>query len=698
MVARTRERFVPQERVGGYTIHHELNVGGTAILYYAENSHGDRVVVKMVRPERQTDPKAMAAFRREIAVHKEFIKDLREVGDVFFVADYHEGKTLRSHLDEMIAKHGRWADHESYAVFQRIADLLAAYDGKAVHCDLKPENIVLKAVNRGYEVRIIDYGASLLDAEKRTKSDAGTPQYMSPEQIDPDSEDPVSSASDRYALGAMMYEAQCGRPPFVASDKQEILRLHLEGNVDFDALLRAGCPTAAYEIIRGLLNKTPRRRPNARDIAATLEPLTRTPQPMPTNGASAMFHGGSEARIGASSRRRGLLFVYVAVTAAVLSSAALAYRSLARPSTIINYSSGPKALGSAVSVSPLIAAAIVPREWKKLPPPKTLTARQIEQQCSWFKDTPYHCVPGGYFWQGIDAAAVDELCRRIGKECTPPVKEQLMRAIPEDGSPLRTWVSTYGLGNTVTCREWAAFLERLRQLADFDIELEQIGNPPRLRYPRWQGHRIYDLYASGSCVVQDARTLKFLAIQTLARRPVEMVSWIGATAYCEGEHASLPTEAQLERVRRWNNAWPYPWGNAEPSCDAIAFDQPDEDALKLHIGECRQLPPLLKGARNVGSSSLDVIPEVGISDLGGNVRHWLLDGFVPHLPPCRGGVCVDPVTPPQPSGAFGMAGGSYTFPRYYMFGAFRGQYQGQTNEHGAGFMCVKNLPQSRRTL
>jgi eukaryotic-like serine/threonine-protein kinase len=211
-------------------------------------------------PERQTEPKAVKAFQREIALHREFVKDLREVGDFFFIAEYREGKTLRSHLDEMIAKHGRWADHESYAVFQQIADLLAAYDGKAVHCDLKPENVLLRAVNRGYAARIIDYGASLLEADKRTKAEAGTPQYESPEQIDPESAYPVSSASDLYALGIMMYEAQCGRPPFVAPDTQEVLRLHLEGNVDFDALLRTGCPTAAYEIIRSLLNKRPSLR------------------------------------------------------------------------------------------------------------------------------------------------------------------------------------------------------------------------------------------------------------------------------------------------------------------------------------------------------------------------------------------------------------------------------------------------------
>lgn len=680
--------FAPSVRVGSFTICHEMRRGGTAIIYYAENENRRRAIVKLLRPERQNDERAVAGLQREIIARREVARDLIEAGDVYFVSDFHKGSPLRLKLDEMCKKHGGWVDHESYGVFKKLAEHLAGFSEHTVHCDLKPENVLLIFVPGGNDVQIIDYGACLLEGDQRVRADEGTPEYESPEQCDPESAHQVSAASDRYALGVMMYEAHAGRPPFVHADRDEVRRMHVEDEVDFDRLRKRGCPDTVVEVIRSLLDKDPTRRMSARQVALRLELLAVAPEAIAAAGSSRFFQGQVE-RYDVDRQWTRTPWLYLAVAATVASSALVAARTLVRPP--------PIAPPRAVSAMPTpIIEAVIPRATKHGRPPRPLTPRQVKEQCSWFKGTEDECIPGGYFAQGLDAAHVDELCQLIGSECTPAVREQLMRAIPIGGEPLRTWVSTFGIGKTVSCQQWAAYLEQLRQNfpEDFDVAYENEGDPPRRRYPTLHGKRIYDLVGSGTCVVQDPKTLQFSAIPGLANRPVDMVSWFGANSYCEDHHGKLPTEAQLERVRRWNNAWPYVWGAEKPACDRVSYDQPAIDSLGIHIGECRNLSPMLKGTRDLGSSPLDLIAGLGLTDLGGNVRHWTRDGFVSHLPPCPGGVCVDPVMPAQPSGLFGMLGGSYTFPSYYMFSAFRGQYKGQSNEHGSGFLCVKEVPVS----
>src|SRR5262249_35603617 len=98
-----------------------------------------------------------------------------------------------------------------------------AHEQGVIHRDLKPGNVMIDAAGNP---RVLDFGLARLsgDRTKLTKSGTtlGTPAYMPPEQTGGD-EAKIDKRGDIYSLGAMLYHAVCGRPPFVGSTEFEIV-------------------------------------------------------------------------------------------------------------------------------------------------------------------------------------------------------------------------------------------------------------------------------------------------------------------------------------------------------------------------------------------------------------------------------------------------------------------------------------------
>lgn len=217
---------------GKFKIVRKLGQGGMGAVYLAEQlGIGHKVALKFLKSEFSTDAEIARRFLNEaksyarvahpnaVALH-DFGQD--EEGNLFIAMEYCEGVDLK----KVIAEQGRLPMMEAVEVVLQVADVLAnAHEKGVIHRDLKPENIMIRHGLRGVHAKVLDFGiARLMDAGTKLTvagSIAGTPRYMSPEQVEGKE---VDLRADVYSLGIVLFEALTGRQPFDGATVSEILR------------------------------------------------------------------------------------------------------------------------------------------------------------------------------------------------------------------------------------------------------------------------------------------------------------------------------------------------------------------------------------------------------------------------------------------------------------------------------------------
>ena len=152
----------------------------------------------------------------------------------YYAMEFVEGETLSNVFAELrvaeleqetaFGKKDRRGYYEKIAeAFVDVADgLQHAHDKRVIHRDIKPSNLILDGSGR---VRILDFGLAYLEGQDTltlTGDVVGTPVYMSPEQARRRRIE-VDHRTDVYSLGATLYEALCGRPPFRGKDHPDTL-------------------------------------------------------------------------------------------------------------------------------------------------------------------------------------------------------------------------------------------------------------------------------------------------------------------------------------------------------------------------------------------------------------------------------------------------------------------------------------------
>jgi tRNA A-37 threonylcarbamoyl transferase component Bud32 len=197
-----------------------LGQGGMGAVYKARQPRLNRfVALKILSPEKQSDPQFAERFEREARAlawlnHPNIVTvyDFGETqGNYYLLMEFVDGMTLRALLQAR-----RLAPAEALAIVPQICQALQyAHDQGIIHRDIKPENILL---DKKGQVKIADFGiAKLLDQAPQdisltgAKDVVGTPYYMAPEQIE--KPQTVDHRADIYSLGVVFYEMLTGELP-----------------------------------------------------------------------------------------------------------------------------------------------------------------------------------------------------------------------------------------------------------------------------------------------------------------------------------------------------------------------------------------------------------------------------------------------------------------------------------------------------
>ncbi len=215
-------------RFGRYEVKEEIGRGAMGVVFKAWDPMLDRsVALKTVQLASNSHPEGRVEFLRRFsreartAAHLSHpyivtVYDVGEEGEVPFIAmEFVEGRTLEDLLREV--GHLPW--ERAVELVAQIAKALAhAHDRGVVHRDIKPANILL---TQDGQAKVADFGIAKLATSTVTQTQrlAGTPSYMSPEQI---LGDPVKGTSDIFSLGIILYQLLSGAKPFQGEDVTSI--------------------------------------------------------------------------------------------------------------------------------------------------------------------------------------------------------------------------------------------------------------------------------------------------------------------------------------------------------------------------------------------------------------------------------------------------------------------------------------------
>ncbi|MGM9570557.1 MAG: Stk1 family PASTA domain-containing Ser/Thr kinase [Phascolarctobacterium sp.] len=242
---------------GRYKIIRPVGYGGMAEVFLAHDELLDRnVAVKMLRDQFLSDKELLEQFQREAKsaarlVHPYIINIydvVSEGNNQYIVMEYVDGVTLKEYMQEH-----KLSLNAVLEIGVRLADALQhAHSHKIIHCDIKPQNILL---DKNMNPKIADFGIAKMVTNQTmvySKAVMGSVHYISPEQA---SGGKITACSDVYSLGIVLFEMLTGQVPYVGTTAVAVAMMHVEKPVPRLADFMENVPEGLQEIMDKALAK-----------------------------------------------------------------------------------------------------------------------------------------------------------------------------------------------------------------------------------------------------------------------------------------------------------------------------------------------------------------------------------------------------------------------------------------------------------
>jgi len=246
-----------------YHVLEELGKGGMGKVYKVEdNEIKENVALKLLNPEVASDEKTIERFRNELKfarkiTHKNVCRmyHLSKEEDSYYITmEYVSGEDLKS----LIKRIGQFTPGKAVTIAKQVGEGLSeAHSLGVVHRDLKPQNIM---IDKEGNVRIMDFGiARSVEARGVTQAGTivGTPDYMSPEQVEGKEAD---QRSDIYSIGVILYEMMTGKVPFEGDTALSVALKHKTEAPPDPRVLNPQLPSDLSGIILRCMEKNRERR------------------------------------------------------------------------------------------------------------------------------------------------------------------------------------------------------------------------------------------------------------------------------------------------------------------------------------------------------------------------------------------------------------------------------------------------------
>ncbi|MGW7004398.1 protein kinase domain-containing protein [Streptomyces sp. NPDC054933] len=255
--------------VGSFRLHRRLGAGGMGVVYLGADKRGQRVALKVIRPELAEDQEFRQRFAREVSAARRIrggctarlvAADL-DADRPWFATQYVPGPSLY----DKVSSDGPLPAAEVAAIGAALAEgLVAVHDAGVVHRDLKPSNILLSPKGP----RIIDFGIAWSTGAStltHVGTAVGSPGFLAPEQVRGAA---VTPATDVFAFGATLSYAAAADSPFGQGSSEVMLYRVVHEEPDL-----RGVPDSLAPLVHACLAKEPQDRPSTARLAERLSEI-----------------------------------------------------------------------------------------------------------------------------------------------------------------------------------------------------------------------------------------------------------------------------------------------------------------------------------------------------------------------------------------------------------------------------------------